>query len=88
VLSGELLWQGSHGFCIANSDCSRKADEKCEVLLLQQGSSKRTFSASLLIPLAGLLDGDIVGEETLPSNARIEVRAMILELQAGLKHHS
>jgi hypothetical protein len=88
VLSGELLWQGSHGFCIANSDCSRKTDEKCEVLLLQHGSTKRTFSASLLIPLAGLLDGDIVGEETLPSKARIEVRAMILELQAGLKHHS
>jgi len=51
-------------------------------------SCQRTFSASLLIPLAGLLNGDIVNEEALPSKTRIEVRAMILELQAGLKYHS
>jgi hypothetical protein len=86
VSSGELLWQGSYGFCIANSDCNRNSQEKCEVLLLQQGSSKKTFSASLLIPLSGLVDGDIVAEEILPQKARCEITSMIEELQAGMRH--
>ena len=87
IVSGELLWQGSYGFCIANSDCNRNSQEKCEVLLLQQGNSKKTFSASLLVPLDGLLNSDIVDDLILPQKARGEIKSMIDELHGGLKRN-
>jgi hypothetical protein len=86
IVLGELLWQGSYGFCIANGECNRNSQEKCDVLLLQQGSSKKTFSASLLVPLDGLLSSDIVDDSILPQKARGEIKFMIDELHAGLRH--
>jgi len=81
VQSGELLWQGKHGFCVANSNCSRTVRENCEVLLLQRGNRKQLFHGPLLIPVAGLLDERVVDGDALPQNARDEIASMVQELR-------
>jgi hypothetical protein len=85
VSAGELLWQGALGFCIANTDCIRGGKNKCEVLLLQHGNSKKNFSSSLLVPLTGLLTEGLIGEDSLPLNARQEISSLLLDLRRDLE---
>jgi hypothetical protein len=85
ILAGELLWQGTAGFCVTTSDCARDSGEKdtVEVLALQQGKAKR-FRVSFLLPVAGLLEDGVIADHMMPARARGELAAMVKELRLGL----
>jgi hypothetical protein len=85
VAAGELLWQGTAGFCVTTSDCARDSGETdtVEVLVLQQGKAKR-FRVSFLVPVAGLLENGVLGDDVIPARAQRELAAMVSELRVGL----
>jgi hypothetical protein len=85
VEAGELLWQGKFGFCVAGSGCERAKDKKCEVLLLQRRDAPKLFSGPFLIPVKGLLEGQVIPETNLPARARGEIADMMRELSGGLR---
>lgn len=62
VLRGELLWQGSSGYCVAMTSCKRSSKENTLVLRLQGAKKESLFSPSFLIPLRCLLNSDVLPE--------------------------
>ena len=87
VAAGELLWQGTRvGFCVTTSDCTRDSGEKdtVEVLKLQQEKAKKRFGVSFLVPVAGLLEDGVLGDNVISARAREVLAAMIKELRVGL----
>ena len=56
ISSGELLWQGKAGFCIATGACDRAEKCKMNVLRLQGTADSGLFMVNYLIPVRGLLD--------------------------------
>ena len=84
IAAGELLWQGTAGFCVTTSDCATDSGptDTVEVLALQQGKAKR-FRVSFLLPVAGLLEDGVIGDHMMPAGARGELAAMVRELRFG-----
>jgi hypothetical protein len=62
VLRGELLWQGSSGYCVAMTSCKRSSKENTPVLRLQGAKKESLFSPSFLIPMRCLLNSDVLPE--------------------------
>jgi len=52
---GDVLWQGTSGYCIAKSDANRALKENVQVLFLQHSSGSDKISAPFAIPLKALL---------------------------------
>ena len=84
VEAGELLWQKPAGFCVATEDCERVEGEKGTVRVLQQGRGTKKYLAPFLMPVAGLLDENVLGDTVMSSKARQELLTMIEELRLGL----
>ena len=57
---GELLWQGSAGFCVVLHHCSRITDENAMVLKLQGDGSETLFKAPYTVPIRALLEEEVV----------------------------
>ena len=78
IEAGELLWQGSKiGVCVAKQACNREIEQNCDVLILQKGNLIKKFSGPFLIPLSGLLEDGIFGDDKMPPQARNELLAMV-----------
>lgn len=60
LFPGDLLWQGSAGFCVVCDRASRAVDSKVSVLKLQGDGAKAQFKTSLTIPMLDLLREDVV----------------------------
>ena len=85
LAAGELLWQGTAGFCVTTSDCVRGSGttDTVEVLALQQGKAKK-FKVDFLVPVVGLLEDGVLGDSAIPVRVRGELAAMVDELRVGL----
>ena len=83
VTTGELLWQGRYGFCVAKADCERAHQNKGEVLILQRGDATK-FMGPFLMPVAGLLDRGVLDAKAMPTMARRELMLMVKKLQTNL----
>ena len=85
ITAGELLWQGTAGFCVITSNCVRRSGttDTVEVLALQQGKAKR-FRVDFLVPVMGLLEDGVLGDSVMPVEVRGELAAMVNELRVGL----
>ena len=57
---GDLLWQGTAGFCVVRRGCSRSIDAKATVLKLQGNRAETEFKASYTVPMSALLQKDVV----------------------------
>lgn len=58
---GDVLWQGTAGFCVVTRRCSRSGGEYVPVLKLQgQEAGKSEFSASATVPVRALLDEEVI----------------------------
>ena len=87
VVAGELLWQrwlDGAGFCIAVEDHERVEHEKATVRVLRQGRGTKRFLGSFLMPVAGLLDENVLDDTVMSPKARRELLAMVEELRLGL----
>ena len=85
ITAGELLWQGTAGFCVTTSNCVRRSGttDTVEVLALQQGKAKK-FKVDFLVPVMGLLEDGVLGDSGMPVRVRGELAAMVSELRVGL----
>ena len=85
ITAGELLWQGTAGFCVTTSNCVRRSGttDTVEVLALQQGKAKK-FRVGFLVPVMGLLEDGVLGDSVMPVRVRGELAAMVNELRVGL----
>ncbi len=83
VVPGELLWQGSIGFCIAKSRCSRRTDKKenCKVLVLGQKETEKKFSGNYLIPVSGLLESVVSGKDFHSTKVKPVLMEMVEEIR-------
>jgi hypothetical protein len=82
VKSGELLWQGSLGFCVASAPFSRGQSSRAPVLPLQSSSDAK-LRGSLTVPIRMLLD--LSGNKALAplsNDERSEIYSMIDELSS------
>lgn len=77
ISCGELLWQGSSGYCVALESCRRSQGKKVPILKLQGVRKESPFQSGYLIPLRSLLDPHV-----LPTANRLspEVRQTLLNL--------
>lgn len=81
VLRGELLWQGSSGYCVAMTSCRRSSKENTLVLRLQGAKKESLFSPSFLIPLKCLLNSDVLPESNqLGTLQKDFIRDMLSEI--------
>jgi hypothetical protein len=53
---GELLWQGSAGFCVVTEPVVRRGGSKVRVLRLQGRQNESNFAAERTVPMLALLD--------------------------------
>ena len=84
VVAGELLWQEPAGFCVATEDCDRVKDKTGTVRVLQQERATKKYLAPYLMPVAGLLDENVLADTVIRSKARKELLSMIEELRLRL----
>ncbi|WP_319581546.1 phospholipase D family protein [uncultured Pseudodesulfovibrio sp.] len=56
---GDLLWQGTAGFCVV-CEKSPRTDKKVKVLKLQKGGEEVKYIASKTIPIKALLDKSVL----------------------------
>jgi hypothetical protein len=62
VRAGDLLWQGTAGFCVAGASGRRDTEQNIDVLKLQSGMSTSTFLSSYIVPVRSLLTTDKVAQ--------------------------
>ena len=55
-----------------------------EVLKLQEEKAKKRFRVSFLVPVAGLLEDGVLGNNVIPARDRRMLAAMVNELRVGL----
>jgi len=63
IQQGEVLWQGSAGFCIAKDNIQRKSKENVEVLSIKSDETKK-FRADFVIPARALLKNFLPANDT------------------------
>jgi hypothetical protein len=81
VSCGELLWQGTSGYCVALADCHRSQSKNVQVLKLQGMKKEATFRSEYLIPLKSLLDTRVLPDTNrLGPKARRAILYLIKEL--------
>ena len=82
---GELLWQGSAGFCVVVHHCSRITDKNTMVLKLQGDGGKTHFSAPYTVPMRALLEEEVVPPtHDFGDRPRQVLREFINELSMGI----
>jgi hypothetical protein len=78
---GDVLWQGSVGYCIAKSSAKRSPSEKVQILYLQKTSGTGQISASFAIPVRALLTDNFMTEA---ASAR-EILSQLLSGMAAIE---
>ena len=86
---GDVLWQGTVGFCVVLRRCSRSGKDNVPVLKLQGDGVPVEFQASATIPMRALLDGEVIPRTPdFGSGPRRILREFIGELSAGVIQES
>lgn len=81
ISCGELLWQGTSGYCVALADCRKSQHENVQVIPLQGIKRERSFKSDFLIPIRSLLDEGVLNESSrLGAEQREVIRELIAEL--------
>lgn len=81
---GDLLWQGSAGFCVVRQRASRARDGNVTVLRLQGSGGEAKFKASFTIPMRALLSEAVVPcSDAFGEEPRQVLREFIDELSRG-----
>jgi hypothetical protein len=77
ISCGELLWQGTSGYCVALENCDRSQRRNVRVLKLQGMKKESAFRSDFLIPLRSIIDN-----RGLPKTDRLsmEAKQVILEM--------
>ena len=57
---GEVLWQGTAGFCVVLRGCSRSGKDNVPVLKLQGDGAETAFKGSFTVPVRALLEEDVI----------------------------
>lgn len=73
VDKGELLWQGTGGFCIAAQDFSRTASNGNAKILYLQQSREGAIRPEFAIPLKGLVQSDVISIPDKPKSYIVEM---------------
>ena len=82
---GEVLWQGSAGFCVVLRRCSRSGTDHVPVLKLQGEVEPANFRATATVPIRGLLDETVIPRTPdFGDVPRRVLREFIHELSKGL----
>ena len=68
LVEGELLWQGTAGYCVVTRFTPRAKGQKAPVLRLQNRSEESQFAAPFTMPIKSLLD-----EEVIPRSPSFDV---------------
>jgi hypothetical protein len=66
--AGDLLWQGTAGYCVVTRSTPRAEGQKAPVLRLQNRAEESHFAASFTMPIESLLD-----EEVIPRSSSFDV---------------
>lgn len=81
---GDLLWQGTAGFCVVRQRASRAADDKVTVLRLQGAGGEAQFKSSFTVPMRALLTEEVVPRsDAFGDEPRQVLRELIDELCKG-----
>ena len=81
---GELLWQGTAGFCVVTEACPRFEGQNVPVLVLQGTGTERKFKALYTIPIRTLLDQDIIPiSEKFGKEPRKELTKLLKDVTLG-----
>ncbi len=80
---GELLWQGTAGFCVVRHRASR-ADDRVAVLRLQSAAGEVQFKGSFTIPFRALLDEEVIPpSDAFGGEPRAVLSEFVDELRTG-----
>lgn len=81
VTRGDLLWQGSSGYCVAMCSARRSAKDITPVLSLQSTKKETAFLSHFLIPIRSLLNSAVLEEsEKFGTNHENALREMLSEI--------
>ena len=81
ISRGELLWQGTSGYCVVLDHCRRSQEKFVPVLKLQGREGEGLFKPAFLIPMRKLLTGDILpNTERFGIAQRDTIRGMLNEI--------
>ncbi len=82
--AGELLWQGTAGFCVVTKPAARVVGGRVRGLRLQGPRDESDFAAHLTVPLAALLGEQVVPPtEAFGTGPRNVLRSFLAELAVG-----
>ena len=86
---GEVLWQGTAGFCVVLRRCSRSGRDPVPVLKLQGDVAPAKFQAAATVPMRSLLDEDVIpGTPDFGDVPRRVLHEFIRELSMGMAVHA
>jgi len=86
VSRGELLWQGTSGYCVVQEDCRRSQANNVPVLRLQGTEGEGLFRTDFIIPMQTLLDIDVLPiTECFGIAARDTIHKMLNEISENYK---
>jgi hypothetical protein len=86
VPRGELLWQGTSGYCVTLEDCRRSQGSNVPVLQLQGAKGEGLFKPAFLIPLRALLDIDVLPKtENFGTALRDTIHDMLDEISGAFR---
>ena len=86
---GDVLWQGTAGFCVVLRRCSRSGKDNVPVLKLQGDGTPVEFQASATVPMRALLDGEVIPRTPdFGGGPRRVLRDLIGELSTGVVEES
>jgi hypothetical protein len=80
ISSGELLWQGSSGYCVTLEDCGGHQRDNVRVIRLQGAAKESDFKPGYLIPIKSLLGGVLQKSDRFGTEQRETIRVFIEEL--------
>lgn len=84
--AGELLWQGTAGYCVVVAPTSRSKMGKVPVLRLQQRVEQSQFAAAYTMPVSLLVDESVIPATSgFGDEPRQVLREFVGELAVGLQ---
>jgi len=83
---GDLVWVGPSGVCVLAKGCSRKKNDKVDVLSLQSKGNYKRFFSKYLIPLDEILTGDaFIPHELLGGHERRIILDFMRQIRNNLQ---
>ena len=83
LLAGDLLWQGSAGYCVVTKATPRTAKQWVPVLKLQTHREEACFDGALTMPIASLLEEAVI---PMSPEFNIEPRRVLCEFLDDLRN--